>query len=313
MNHFIDRTMRTKLSNQIRTISLIFGCYLLGISVFAQSPETDTSFHFEQVDVKPTEGLRINEGIIQLVVPDNQYEVSSELIQQWLEEETLIFKGITVSTDDITMTEDSVISISFVHESDAFTQVAMSTISIQEQPGLENADMEVPLYLMRVNTFRIKTGGKNYEDDQQFISLSSNLTIEANTDSIDVIVKTMDGQPLHQFLAEEAISSIELIEGTYHFTFSKQGYQDAEQVVSLNRGEDATISIQLNPREMEAFAPEPTSDERENKFGTFVREKKYWILGGIGAAVISSAAILIFTDDSPKAGIPIPPGRPVAQ
>lgn len=278
------------------------------------SPEPDplaTTIRLEEIKVDAFS--KIFEGSIELSVnAPNKDVFNAYLVQEWLNDGILSFGDINTDYSTLEVVDSTYLRFDFDVTEEYEIQKTESRVVLQETSNLKGFNKPLELYLNRVNRLRL-TAYEQGEEELQFgsLNLMASLTIETNTDSVQMKVMTVRNQLLKEFFQPAYNSQLELVTGDYRLHFMKEGFHDLIEELHLQAGADTLLSVQLQeaPRKPINVFEIPLQETPVNSNKSFFAKNKYWLIGG-AAAIVTSTVLIMSNSGDQGPGIPVPPGRP---
>mgnify|MGYP000580529704 CR=1 FL=1 len=112
---------------------------------------------------------------------------------------------------------------------------------------------------------------------------------------------------LYSEIAIDSTVNFRLLEGSYSFEFSRNGYITETKQLNVVAGKDSSFAVNLAPVVVIAETPPAAPATSPTKVG----KAKWWILGAAAVLVGGGAIAYLVSGNNADSGIPIPPGRPV--
>lgn len=251
--------------------------------------------------------LELNEGILVFNLPvEDQDLLNIEVLEKWISDRTLDFKGIKVDPSAIELSNEQILELSFTSEWQQGQQEVQGRMVLRETSLLRGFDTPMSFYLQRRNKLDLIISDSL--PPAKDIDLYADLELSSNTRGTDVSVNTVAGQTLINENQEDSVFNYSLLEGDYDFVFKKDGFftQDLSLQVERAGRYEQNLMMESIPEVVPVI---PVVETKKS----FFSKNKYWIIGGAAALLTSSVMIMSNGNGGGgDTGIPIPPGRPGA-
>jgi hypothetical protein len=274
------------------------------VSRFSKMIPDPLAVSMRLVEVETGEKRSPKSGVIHISVAGaNSVLLNPSLLREWMAGDVISISG-DFSIEETAMTSDG-LEMRFVVDSEEYVPSVSARITKQETSRLKTMAWEGDVYPDRVNHFMLR---ELKEDEspapQAALNLIHPVEFSFNTDSVRADVANDVGQDLFSHLFPDTTGLLEMVEGGYRITYTREGFADTTRTLLVDMPQK--IDIYLDPI---ITAPPPAAIMATAGKPGIWATYKYWIIGG-GTAIVGGALAAILLQDDSGPGIPVPPGRP---